>query len=139
MGPLAGIYIVYVTGAVSPEVPVPMFLLAIGGVGISVGVITWGYRVIETLGTKVTELTNTRGFAVDFGTATCVLVASKLGLPVSTTHAAVGAVVGVGVARGLSAVDFRIVSKICLYWVITLPISSISCMIFYNLLRVIFP
>ena len=135
MGPLAGIYIIYVTHAVSPEVPVPSFLLALGGVGIALGVVTWGYRVIETVGTKITTLTNTRGFSVDFGTATCVLIASKLGMPVSTTHAAVGAVVGVGLARGMDAVDFRVVWKICLYWVITLPVASLTCMIFYKLLE----
>jgi PiT family inorganic phosphate transporter len=138
MGPLAGIYITFVTQAVSPDVPVPNFLLALGGIGIAVGVMTWGYRVIETLGTKVTELTNTRGFSVDFATATCVLVASKLGLPVSTTHAAVGSIVGVGLARGLSAVDFRVVGRICTYWVITLPISAISSMILYELLHAVF-
>jgi len=138
MGPLAGIYIIYVTHAVSPEVPVPFFLLALGGFGIALGVVTWGHRVIETVGTRITTLTNTRGFSVDFGTATCVLVASKLGLPVSTTHAAVGAVVGVGLARGMDAVDFRVVWKICLYWVITLPVATITCMIFYKLLEAVF-
>jgi len=137
MGPLAGIYIIYVTHAVSPEVPVPFFLLAFGGLGIALGVVTWGYRVIETVGTKITHLTNTRGFAVDFATATCVLVASKLGFPVSTTHAAVGAVVGVGLARGMDAVDFRVVGKICLYWIITLPVAALTCMIFYKLLEAI--
>ena len=138
MGPLAGIYIIYVTHAVSPNVPVPFFLLAFGGIGIAVGVVTWGYRVIETLGTKITTLTNTRGFSVDFGTATCVLVASKLGFPVSTTHAAVGAVVGVGLARGVAAVDFRVVWKICVYWIITLPVAGLTCMIFYKLLEAVF-
>jgi PiT family inorganic phosphate transporter len=138
MGPLAGIYIIYVTHAVSPEVPVPFFLLALGGFGIALGVVTWGHRVIETVGTKITTLTNTRGFSVDFGTATCVLIASKLGLPVSTTHAAVGAVVGVGLARGMDAVDFRVVWKICLYWVITLPVAALTCMIFYKLLEAVF-
>jgi PiT family inorganic phosphate transporter len=137
MGPLAGIYIIYVTHGVSPEVPVPFFLLAFGGVGIALGVVTWGHRVIETVGTRITTLTNTRGFSVDFGTATCVLIASKLGLPVSTTHAAVGAVVGVGLARGVDAVDFRVVWKICLYWVVTLPAAGLTCMIFYKLLEAV--
>ena len=137
MGPLAGIYIIYVTHAVSPEVPVPFFLLALGGFGITLGVVTWGHRVIETVGMKITTLTNTRGFAVDFATATCVLVASKLGLPVSTTHAAVGAVVGVGLAGGVDAVDFRVVGKICLYWVITLPVAALTCMFFYKLLEAV--
>ncbi|MGQ9653882.1 MAG: inorganic phosphate transporter [Thermodesulfobacteriota bacterium] len=138
IGPLAGIYIIYVTHAVSPQVPVPMFLLALGGAGIAVGAITWGYRVIDTLGHRITELTNTRGFSVDFGVATSVLLASKLGLPVSTTHAAVGAVVGVGLARGLAAVDFGLVLRIFLYWIVTLPVSAISCMIFFKVLTEIF-
>ena len=135
MGPLAGIYIIYVTHAVSPEVPVPFFLLALGGAGIALGVVTWGHRVIETVGTRITALTNTRGFSVDFGTATCVLIASKLGLPVSTTHAAVGAVVGVGLARGVAAVDFRVVLKICIYWVVTLPVAALTSMILFKILE----
>jgi len=138
VGPLAGIYIIYVTHAVSPQVQVPTFLLALGGAAIALGAVTWGYRVIETLGHKITELTNTRGFSVDFGVATSVLVASKLGLPVSTTHAAVGAVVGVGLARGIAAVDFGLVLKIFLYWMVTLPVSAISCMIFFKGLTAIF-
>ncbi len=138
IGPLAGIYIIYATHAVSPQVPVPMFLLALGGAGIAVGAITWGYRVIETLGHRITELTNTRGFSVDFGVATSVLLASKLGLPVSTTHAAVGAVVGVGLARGMAAVDFGLVLRIFLYWIVTLPVSAVSCMIFFKVLTAIF-
>jgi PiT family inorganic phosphate transporter len=139
IGPVAGIYIIYKTGAMSPQAPVPMFLLAFGGLFIAIGCFTWGYRVIETVGHQVTELTNTRGFSVDFGVATSVLLASKLGLPVSTTHAAVGAVVGVGLARGISAVDFRLVGKICFFWLITLPISAISCMIIFAVLEGIFP
>ncbi len=138
VGPIAGIYIIFATGAISPQAPVPMFLLAFGGLFIALGCFLWGHRVIKTLGHQITELTNTRGFSVDFGVATSVLLASKLGLPVSTTHAAVGAVVGVGLARGMAAVDFRLVGKICLYWVVTLPVSALSCMIFFVALRVIF-
>ncbi len=138
IGPVAGIYIIFVTGAMSPQAPVPTFLLAFGGLFIALGCFIWGYRVIETLGHQITELTNTRGFSVDFGVATSVLLASKLGLPVSTTHAAVGAVVGVGLARGMAAVDFTLVGKICLYWLITLPLSALSCMIFFEGLRAIF-
>ncbi len=138
MGPLAGIYLIYVSKTVNPTVPVPFFLLALGGAGIGLGVAMWGYRVIQTLGQRITTLTNTRGFSVDFGTATCVLLASKLGLPVSTTHAAVGAVIGVGLARGVAAVDFRVVFRICLYWVITLPVSAVSAMLVYKLLRAVY-
>lgn len=138
MGPLAGIYLIYVSKAVNPTVPVPFFLLALGGAGIAAGVAMWGYRVIETMGERITTLTNTRGFSVDFGTATCVLLAAKLGLPVSTTHAVVGAVIGVGLARGVAAVDFRVVFRICLYWVVTLPVSAVSAMLVYKLLRAVY-
>ena len=138
MGPLAGIYIIYRTQAVHPEVPMPFFLLVLGGVWIALGVFMWGHRVIETMGEKITTLTNTRGFSVDFGTATCVLLASKLGMPVSTTHAAVGAVIGVGLARGMAAVDFRVVFKICLYWIITLPVSVLSSMVIFKILEAVY-
>jgi len=138
MGPLAGIYLIYVSKTVNPMVPVPFFLLALGGAGIALGVSMWGYRVIETMGERITTLTNTRGFSVDFGTATCVLLASKLGLPVSTTHAAVGSVIGVGLARGVAAVDFRVVLRICLYWVVTLPVSAVSAMLVFKLLKAVY-
>ncbi|MBW2645052.1 MAG: inorganic phosphate transporter [Deltaproteobacteria bacterium] len=138
IGPLAVIYFVVKTGSIGGEVAVPVFLLIFGGIGIACGISMWGYRVIETVGTKITTLTNTRGFAVEFGAATTVLIASKLGLPVSTTHAAVGSVIGVGLARGIEAVNFRIVFKIMLYWVITVPAAAITSMTIYKILSVIF-
>ena len=138
IGPLAGIYFIYQTGAISPSAEVPVFLLAGGGLFIALGVFTWGYRVIETIGHKITVLNNTRGFAVDFGTATSVLIASKLGLPVSTTHAAVGAVIGVGLSGGLGAVDFSVVWKITIYWVVTLPLSAIPTILIFKVLEAIF-
>lgn len=138
IGPLAAIYIIYQTGAITHTTEVPMFLLAGGGIFIALGVFTWGYRVIETIGCKITVLNNTRGFAVDFGTATSVLIASKLGFPVSTTHAAVGAVIGVGLSGGLGAVDFNMVWKIMVYWVITLPLSAIPTIVIYKILEAIF-
>ena len=93
----------------NPKAEVPTFLLAIGGIGIAIGCITWGHKVMKTLGYRITSLTNTRGFSVDFGAATTVLIASKLGLPISTSHTVVGAVIGVGLARGLDAVDLGVV------------------------------
>lgn len=134
VGPVAGIYAIYVSQTVTTTTPVPTWLLAGGGFFIALGVFTWGYRVIETLGSRITTLTNTRGFAVDFGTATSVLVASKMGLPVSTTHAAVGAVIGVGLGGGLAAVDFKVVFKIVIYWVITIPLSAIPTMVIFKAL-----
>jgi len=138
IGPVAAIYAIYQTHTVSPNVPVPMFILLVGGVFIALGVFTWGYKVIETVGSKITTLTNTRGFSVDFGTATSVLLASKLGLPVSTTHAAVGAVIGVGLAGGVSAVDFGVVWRITLYWLITLPLAALPTIIIFEILKFLF-
>ncbi|MFO8083462.1 MAG: anion permease [Desulfobacterales bacterium] len=135
IGPLAVIYFLVKTGTVAETIPVPTFLLLYGGIGIACGISMAGYRVMETLGTKITTLTNTRGFSVDFAAATTVLIASKLGLPVSTTHAAVGGVLGVGLARGLEAVNFTIVLKIMLYWVLTVPAAALTSMVIFWLLK----
>ncbi|MCD6184603.1 MAG: inorganic phosphate transporter [Deltaproteobacteria bacterium] len=137
IGPLAVIYFLVTTGSVGAKVPVPIFLLLFGGIGIALGIAMAGHRVMGTIGTKITTLTNTRGFAVDFAAATTVLIASKLGLPVSTTHAAVGGVFGVGIARGFEAVNFSIVFQIMLYWVLTVPAAAITSMVIFKLLQFI--
>ncbi|MEA3435101.1 MAG: inorganic phosphate transporter [Thermodesulfobacteriota bacterium] len=137
IGPLAVIYFLVKTGSVGAKVPVPFFLLFFGGVGIACGISMAGYRVMDTIGKKITTLTNTRGFCVDFAAATTVLIASKMGLPVSTTHAAVGGVMGVGIARGIEAVNFSIVFKIMIYWVLTVPAAAITSMIIFKILQLI--
>ena len=115
----------------------PAFLLLFGGVGIAAGIGMAGHRVMDTIGTKITTLTNTRGFSVDFAAASTVLLASKLGLPVSTTHAAVGGVLGVGLAGGIEAVHFGIVLQIMLYWVLTVPAAAITSMVIFKILQLI--
>lgn len=135
MGPLAGIYFIYSTGSVAEHAPVPVGLLAFGGAAICLGLWTWGYRVIETMGSKITELTSVRGFTVEFSAATVILVASMMGLPVSTTHAAVGAYVGVGLARGLQGLlDLAILGRIMIYWIITVPVAAVTSAVIYILL-----
>ena len=137
VGPLAVIYFIVKTGSVGTEVQVPAFLLLFGGVGILCGIWMAGYRVMDTLGKRITTLTNTRGFSVEFAAATTVLIASKMGLPVSTTHAAVGGVMGVGIARGIEAVNFSIIFKIMIYWVLTVPVAAITSMIIFKILQLI--
>jgi len=137
IGPLAVIYFLVKTGSVGAKVPVPVFLLLFGGIGIACGIGMAGHRVMETIGKKITTLTNTRGFSVDFAAATTVLIASRLGLPVSTTHAAVGGVLGVGMARGIEAVNFQIVFQIMIYWVLTVPAAAITSMILFKILSYI--
>ena len=102
----------------------PIWVLALGGLGIAVGVATWGYRVIETVGKNITELTFTRGFSAEFATATTVLSASMLGMPISTTHTLVGSVVGVGLAGGLASIDLRVIRKIIMSWIVTVPVAA---------------
>jgi PiT family inorganic phosphate transporter len=136
IGPLAVVYFLVKSGTIGEKVPVPLFLLLFGGLGIACGIAMAGHRVMSTIGEKITVLTNSRGFCVDFSAATTVLVASKMGLPVSTTHAAVGGVLGVGLARGLEAVNMGIILRIVLYWVLTVPAAAITSMIIYKILDI---
>jgi PiT family inorganic phosphate transporter len=115
--------------AQSTTISIPLLLF--GGVGIVIGLATYGFKVIETIGNNITQLTPTRGFAAEFAAASTILVASKLGMPISTTHAIVGAVLGVGLAKGLSALNIGLIRNIFLSWVITLPSAAIFTVIIY--------
>jgi PiT family inorganic phosphate transporter len=137
IGPLAVIYFLVKSGNVGSKVPVPTFLLLFGGVGIATGICMAGHRVMDTIGTKITTLTNTRGFSVDFAAASTVLLASKMGLPVSTTHAAVGGVLGVGLAGGIEAVNFGIVIQIMVYWILTVPAAAVTSMVLFKILQLV--
>ena len=132
IGPLAAISHAVQGMDLGSKAPVEPWMLAIGGIGIVIGLATWGYRVMETIGKKITELTPSRGFAAELAAATTIVLASRLGIPISTTHTLVGAVLGVGLARGIGALDLRVVGKILASWVATLPLAAgLSIFFFY--------
>lgn len=138
IGPVAASLNILRTGSVQMAPYISSPLLAMGGAGIVVGLATWGWRVMETIGKKITILTPTRGFSAEFGAAITILIASKLGLPISTTHCIVGAVLGVGLAKGISALNLRTLKDIFLSWVITIPASAVVCIIIFYLIRALF-
>ena len=139
IGPLAAVVsIVGSGGEVLQKAPLPIWILLIGGAGILLGLITLGYRVMLTVGKKITELTPSRGFCAELAAASTVVIASRTGLPVSTTHILVGAVLGVGLARGIGALDLRVVLNIIISWVVTLPAGGIMAMFFYFTLKGLF-
>jgi PiT family inorganic phosphate transporter len=131
IGPLAAVYSIVTTGAAGTTASVEPWMLALGGFGIIVGLATWGYRVMETIGTKITELTPSRGFAAELAAATTIVLATRMGIPVSTTHILVGSVLGVGLARGIGALDLRVVGTIVISWVATLPIAAMLSVCFF--------
>lgn len=138
VGPLAAVISIVTTGAVAMKSAVPLWVLGMGGVGIVVGLATWGWRVMLTIGKKITELTPTRGFCAEFAAATTIVIASKLGLPISTTHTLVGGVLGVGLARGISALNLGVVTNILISWVVTIPAGAIGAIVIYHILKLIF-
>ena len=138
IGPLSAAVAILTTGLFAVEAPVPAWGLMLGGVGIVLGLATWGWRVIETIGKKITELTPSRGFAAEFGAATTIVLASRLGMPISTTHTLVGAVLGVGFARGLEAVNLKTTRDIFISWIITVPLGAILAILMFYLIRFIF-
>jgi len=138
IGPLAAVVSAVKTNQVDQDSALPLWILVLGGTGIVIGLATMGYRVMRTIGTKITELTPSRGFCAELAAAATVVVASRLGLPVSTTHIIVGAVLGVGLARGVAAIDLRVVLGIVTSWLVTLPIGAALAAFFFFFFKGLF-
>jgi len=139
IGPMAAVVsIIQSGGEVAQKASLPLWILLLGGLGIVVGLATMGYRVMQTIGSRITELTPTRGYCATLAAASTVVLASKTGLPVSTTHIAVGAVMGVGLARGVGALDLRVIGNIIISWVVTLPAGAALAALFFYVFKLIF-
>ena len=139
IGPMAAIVsIVESGGEMAQKSRLPLWILLIGGFGIVLGLATFGYRVMQTIGSKITELVPTRGFSAELAAAATVVIASRTGIPVSTTQIAVGAVMGVGLARGIGALELRVVGGIMMSWVITLPVGALLSIFFFFFFRGVF-
>ena len=138
VGPLAAVVSVVRSGAVEVESVMPSWILLLGGVGIMLGLATYGFKVMGTIGRKITELTPSRGFAAELGAAATVVLASGTGLPISTTHTLVGAVLGVGLARGIAALNIRVISTIFMSWLVTLPAGAALAIVFFFFFKGVF-
>ncbi len=139
IGPLAAVVSVAHTGAVSAQSALPLWVLMLGGMGIVIGLASFGRHVIATVGRKITQLTPSRGFAAELAAATTIVIASGTGLPVSTTHTLVGAVLGVGLARGIEAIDLRVVARVFVSWVVTIPAGAILAILFFFVFKSVLP
>ncbi len=131
VGPLAAVVEIVKTGTVPGQVPVSLWILMLGGFGIAAGLACFGYRVMKMVGTKITDITPSRGVAADIGGMATVLVCSKLGLPISTTHTLVGAIIGVGLARGITGINRKIVGSIFVSWLATVPLAALLTIVLY--------
>lgn len=138
IGPVAAVFSIVQEGKVGQESPVSIWILLLGGMGIVVGLATYGRHVIATVGNKITPLTPSRGFAATLGAAMTIVVASGTGIPISTTHTLVGGILGVGMARGISAIDLAVVGRIFVSWIITIPIGAVLAIVFFYILKFIF-
>ncbi len=138
IGPMAAAVGTLQAGAVQAKSAVPLWMLLAGGTGIVIGLATYGYKVMETVGTRITHLTPSRGYTAEFAAAVTIVIASRYGLPISTTHTLVGAVLGVGLARGLAATNMGVVGQIVLSWIVTLPAGAGLAVFFFYVLRFTF-
>ncbi|HMB59609.1 MAG TPA: inorganic phosphate transporter [Xanthomonadales bacterium] len=139
VGPLAAIISVAQTGVIGAKSSLPMWVLVLGGGGIVIGLATYGRHVIATVGEKITQLTPSRGFAAELAAATTIVIASGTGIPISTTHTLVGAVLGVGLARGIEAIDLRVVGKIFVSWAVTVPAGAVLAIVFFFIFKAVLP
>ena len=139
IGPLAAVISIATTGTISAKAAVPAWVLILGGGGIVVGLATFGRHVIATVGKKITQLTPSRGFAAELAAATTIVIASGTGIPISTTHTLVGAVLGVGLARGIEAIDLRVVGRILVSWVVTIPAGAFLSILFFFIFKTFLP
>jgi PiT family inorganic phosphate transporter len=135
IGPLAAVISVAQSGLVGSKSAVPVWVLVLGGSGIVIGLATLGRHVIATVGEKITQLTPSRGFAAELAAASTIVIASGTGMPISTTHTLVGAVLGVGLARGIDAIDLRVVGRIMVSWVVTIPAGAGLAIVFFFILK----
>jgi PiT family inorganic phosphate transporter len=139
IGPVAAVVAIATSGEISQEAAVPIYVLLLGAVGIVVGLATYGFRVMATVGSNITELTPSRGFAATLAAAATVVLASGTGLPISTTHTLVGAVLGVGLARGIGALNLGVIRTIFMSWIITLPVGAALAIMFFYILQATLP
>jgi PiT family inorganic phosphate transporter len=139
IGPLAAVISTATTGSIAAKSSLPIWVLFIGGGGIVIGLATYGRHVIATVGGKITQLTPSRGFAAELAAATTIVIASGTGIPISTTHTLVGAILGVGLARGIEAIDLRVVSRIFVSWVVTIPAGAFLAIVFFFIFKAVLP
>ena len=139
IGPLAAVISVAHTGTIAAQSALPTWVLMLGGAGIVIGLATFGRHVIATVGKKITQLTPSRGFAAELAAATTIVIASGTGIPISTTHTLVGAVLGVGMARGIEAIDLRVVGRIMVSWVVTIPAGAFLSIVFFFIFKTVLP
>ena len=139
IGPVAAVIGIATNGSIEAKSTLPIWVLVLGGAGIVIGLATFGRHVIATVGKKITQLTPSRGFAAELAAATTIVIASGTGMPVSTTHTLVGAVLGVGMARGIEAIDLRVVGRIFVSWVVTIPAGAILAIVFFFIFKTVLP
>ena len=139
IGPLAAVISVAKNGIIGAKSELSEWVLILGGAGIVIGLATFGRHVIRTVGEKITQLTPSRGFAAELAAAITIVIASGTGIPISTTHTLVGAVLGVGMARGIEAIDLRVVGRIVVSWIVTIPAGAVLAIIFFYIFKAILP